>query len=346
MTTSHASAEPRSDVPLASVSRSGHVESWHRGAIAIVEGDRLVRSFGDVEQPVFCRSATKPFQALPLIERGIAARLDLPAAELALTTASHDGTEAHAALVAALLARGGFGEGDLRCGPHAPFDRRAAFELARLGRKPTRLHNNCSGKHAGFLLLARDCGDAPEAHLDPDSAAQRLVRQTVAACAGLAPDAVEVGLDGCGAPTFRMPLIALARAFARLANPTDVAPVRAAACRTLLDAITQAPVPFAGETRLCTRLVRALPGRIFPKNGAEGVYAFALIPPDAASPGIGVAIKITDGNERGYVPVVVDLLTRLRVWQAVPDALADLVAPVVWNTQKVEVGRVASLLPW
>jgi L-asparaginase II len=326
---------------LATVTRSGDVESVHTGSLVVVAEGSVRLAIGDPRQLVFCRSAVKPLQALPLVERGVAARLELGLQELALTSASHNGTDAHTAVAAAILARGGLVADDLLCGPHAPFDRPASRAITAAGGKPQKIHNNCSGKHAGFLLLAADMGVAKADYLDPECASQVLIRRTVAEMAGLAPDALTVGLDGCGAPTFRLPLENLAAAFANLTNPVGLAPVRAGACRTMLEAITKHPAILAGEGRLCTALIRSAPGRIYCKNGAEGVYAFGL-----PGRGVGVAIKIDDGSERGYLPVVVDLLRELSLWPDVPDRLREFHRVPVRNTQKVRVGEVSSAVEW
>lgn len=334
---------------LAVVTRSGHVESWHRGAVAVVHRNELELAIGDAGEAVYARSAVKPLQALPFLERGLADRLQLPPAEIAVMCASHDGAPVHVAAVRSLLARGGLREDQLGCGPHAPFDPESRQALLRSGEKPRRVHNNCSGKHAGFLHLARACGDDLGRYLEADSASQREVNAAVAAMAGV-PGPIETGLDGCGAPTFRLPLQALAQAFCRLANPDGLGSVRAAACRRILDAAGQAPTLLAGDKRFCTALLRQWPGRAFAKNGAEGVYAVALAPDPARArwPGaLGIAIKIDDGNERGYQPVLVDLLQHLG---ALPDAMPPLLAAfqrlVLHNTQQRVVGDVHCVVAW
>src|SRR5690606_25672701 len=226
--------------------------------------------FGDPDLPVYTRSAIKPLQALPLFDRGLVERLALTDEELAVVCASHDGTPLHTAVVDALLAKGGMGRDQLGCGPHAPFDKEAAAELVRQGRTPERVHNNCSGKHAGFLLLAADCGTPLDRYLEPDSTAQRLVCAAVADMAQLDADRIGVAVDGCGPPTPRLPSVALARAFARLARPVAVPAARRAACERLRAAIARAPLHLGGRKQLGTALVQAAPGRLFPKNGAEG----------------------------------------------------------------------------
>lgn len=342
---------PSAGNPVLSVAvRSGRVESWHRGAVAVCHGDDLVLAVGDVDAPVFARSATKPLQALPFLERGLHTRLGLPVEELAVMCASHEGAAVHTTAVRSLLQRGGLHEDQLGCGPHAPFDSECRLDLIRRGEKPSRVHNNCSGKHTGFLHLAHACGDDLAGYLDPDCRSQLEVQAAVAAMAGLAAPP-ERGLDGCGAPTFVLPLAALARAFGRLANPVDLPPVRAAACRTILDAAGRAPVLVAGERRLCTALLRTWPGRAFAKNGAEGVYALGLAPDPQRRRwplGLGIAVKIDDGAERGYQPVVVDLLVALGAFVdgAVPPALAAFHRLPIHNTQQKRTGDVHSVVAW
>jgi L-asparaginase II len=357
------SASPTGFVPppvhpvLAVATRSGRVESFHRGAVAVWHDGALALAAGDVQRLVHARSAVKPLQALPFLERGLHVELGLPAEEIAVMCASHDGAAVHTAAVRSLLARGGLREDQLGCGPHAPFDAPTRQELLRSGARPSKVHNNCSGKHSGFLHLARACGDDLARYLEPDSAAQREVAAAVAAMAGV-PEPVPTGLDGCGAPTFLLPLAALARAFARLlapdrAGPDELPPARAAACRTVVAAAASAPALLAGERRFCTALLRQWPGRVFAKNGAEGVYALGLAP-DAARgrwPGaLGIAIKIDDGDERGYQPVLVDLLRHLGALPAqqagLSPALAAFAPIVLENTQQKRVGEVRCVHAW
>ncbi|MFO1053061.1 MAG: asparaginase [Planctomycetota bacterium] len=331
------------DVLLAEVTRGERVESEHHGAVAVVFADGGSWSSGDVARPVWTRSAIKPLQAMPLVESGIADRLGLSDEELALCCASHDGTALHLETARRLLARGGLAPDQLGCGPHVPFDKDAALELARSGGRPQRLHNNCSGKHAGFLLLAQGLGQDVATYLDPKGPAQTRVRQRVAAMAGVPVDSVEHATDGCGAPTLRLPLDALARAFCRLMNPVGLEPVAAAACARIRKAIDHSPVHLGGNGRLGTLCVQTATGRVVPKNGAEGVYAVGGIGRRGA---FGLAVKVRDGAERGYFPVVVALLERLGLWAdgRAPAALSGYARSPVLNTNKLEVGCVRCAL--
>jgi L-asparaginase II len=337
------------DPILATVTRSGVVESWHQGAVAVCHDGEPVLALGDVDLPVYCRSAMKPLQALPFLERGLADRVGQPAAELAVQCASHDGTPAHVAAVRSFLARGGFDEDQLGCGAHAPLDPDARRQLLLDREEPRKVHNNCSGKHTGFLHLARDCGDDLDGYLDPACRSQQEINAVVAAMAGV-DGPVPVGVDGCLAPCFLLPLAALARAFARIANPERLPPARAAACRRIVAAAGQHPDLVAGPRTFTTALLRELRGRAFCKNGAEGVYAVALAPDPARKRlpgGIGIAVKVRDGDARGYQPVVVDLLARLGAFGAhVPPGLAGFHRLPVHNTQHLQVGEVASAIDW
>lgn len=326
---------------MAIVTRGGEVESSHCGHAVVVRGGQVVASFGDPHVPVWSRSAIKPFQALPLFDRGLVARFDLSDEELALISASHQGTPLHVATVDGLLRKGALQRSDLGCGPHAPFDKDSSFALARAGAKPERIHNNCSGKHTGFLLLANDCGTPLPDYLAPESTAQRLVRQAVADMTGVNVAELGVAVDGCGAPTLRLPLSALATGFWRLANAdhAGLAPSRRDACARLLVAVNRAPVHLAGHGRLCTALIESAPGRLYPKNGAEGVYAVGVAGLD-----LGIAIKVDDGAERGYTPVVIELLRRMGLWREVPASLAEFARMPIRNTRKAVVGYVESAL--
>ncbi|GAB4138256.1 MAG: asparaginase [Planctomycetota bacterium] len=336
---------------LSEVTRSGRVESRHHGSLAVVHEGETVLALGDPDASIYARSAVKPLQALPLLESGIPERLSFGSKEIALCCASHGGTKAHVEVVRSILARGGLSEEDLGCGPHAPFDDEARRQMLREGGSPSRIHNNCSGKHAGFLLLAKRCGDDLRRYLSPDCRSQRLVAEAVAEMTGLGAPA-PVGVDGCGAPTFFLPLVALARGFARLANPEGLPSVRRDACRSIRKAAGEQPVLLSGERRFCAALIRSMPGRIFAKNGAEGVYAAALAPDPARKRlpgGVGIAVKIADGNERGYWPVLVDLLRAIGCFSGRPDvpaALRDWHRVPVLDTNRNRVGEVRCAVSW
>lgn len=325
--------------PVAVVRRGGLPECWHLGAVAVVDATGAPQaSLGDPAVATFARSAAKPFQAVAMLGLGLDT-WGLDDADLALVCASHSGTPAHAARVAALLARAGLDEGALRCGAHRPLDETAARALDVAGVLPGPLHDNCSGKHAGMLLACLGAGLDPVTYLEPDHPLQRRVLEEVAAFAGLEPVAVGVGVDGCGVPAFHLPLAALARAYAALADPDAAghAGERAVAARRVRRAMTSAPEMVAGPGRFTTRLMEATGGRLLGKEGAQGVYAVSL--PD---PVRGVAVKIADGSETCRDAVVLEALRQLDALDGGElEELQDLRAPVLRNWVGTEVGDVA-----
>ncbi|MEQ8763594.1 MAG: asparaginase [Planctomycetota bacterium] len=281
--------------------RGGIVESVHRGAYAIVHGEQPVESRGDVDRPVYPRSALKPFQALPLILSGAADRFGLTDQELTIAAASHNGTGQHLDAVRSLMAKADLRVEHLQCGAHPPTCSAARREMITRGEEPTALHNNCSGKHAGMLLLARHLGAPLETYLEPENPVQKLILETIADLTRTPKASIHAGCDGCNAPTFALPIAKMALGYQRLSDPSG--PVE---YRRLVTAIQSHPILIAGEGRFCTALLASAPGRFLPKSGAEGFYALGV--PERR---LAIAIKIDDGQERGYTPVIVSLLERL-----------------------------------
>ncbi len=293
--------------------RGDAVESQHRGAWVLTDtAGRPLEGAGSFEAPYFARSSVKCLQAIPLFESGAAERFAFDEREIALVIASHNGEEIHTAGVERILARLGLEPRHLACGPQSPGDPRARAELARRGEKATAIHNNCSGKHAGFLALALQLGVPPERYLDPACAAQVRVREALSELCGLAPHEVGQAIDGCSAPTFRIPLTALARAFARVSSPEGLPEPRRRACERMLDAVAAHPEMIAGNhQRICTDIARVTRGRLFPKLGGEAIYAIGV-----RGGGRALAIKIDDGGYRALHAVIVALLRRLQLANA------------------------------
>lgn len=292
---------------LCAITRGDFVESVHRGAWALVDGSGAVREAGgSIEAPVFARSSIKSMQVLPLIETGAAARYALTDAEVALAVSSHNAEACHTSGVESLLGRLELGVEHLLCGAQIPGDPAARAALREAGTRPTAVHNNCSGKHAGFLALALHHGMDPARYLDPEGPSQTLVREAVIEVCGLDEAALTTAVDGCSAPTFRMPLVSMATGIARVANPEGLGPERRAACTRVLDAVAAHPELIAGRhRRLCTDLGKVTGGRLLPKIGAEGVYLVGARGADR-----GLAVKIDDGGGRALHAVVVELLNR------------------------------------
>lgn len=317
--------------------RGNEIESAHRGAWALVDtAGNLVAGEGAWDFPVFARSAIKSIQALPLLESGAAERFALSEEELVLAMASHSGEPCHTERVAALLERMGCSTSALRCGVHAPFDSATRAALSAAGEKPSALHNNCSGKHAGFLALALHAGADPDGYLEPDSPGQVLVREAIASLTDLVPGELPFATDGCSAPTYRLPLDRIARAFARVANPAGLGAQRRASFTRLTDAVARHPELVAGKRkRLCTDIARATGGRLFPKVGAEAVYAIGVRGAD-----LGLAVKIDDGERRALPALVLGLLERFELIEpAELEALASWRAGPLHNHAGLEVGR-------
>jgi L-asparaginase II len=321
---------------IVDVLRGDVVESRHRGAIAVVdENGKTVLSLGDVERPVFPRSAVKALQALPLLETGAADRYGLTAAELALACSSHSGERAHAETSAAMLAKAGREPGCLECGTHWPMNEEAARALAHAGGKPSALHNNCSGKHAGFVCLSCAEGVDPAGYVGPDHPVQKAVKRAMEEMTGVALSQEFRGTDGCSIPTYATPVVALARAFAKLGTGKGLPGDRAAAARRLRDAVAAHPFMVAGSGRFDTRLMDLLGARVFSKTGAEGVYCAAL-----PEQGLGIALKCDDGHGRAAEVMLAALVQRfLPLAGAEAAGVDNLARPVMKNWNGIEVGR-------
>ncbi|HEV2862503.1 MAG TPA: asparaginase [Pyrinomonadaceae bacterium] len=310
----HEEAPP---APLVEVRRGGLVESIHRGHVAAVDGEgRLVASLGDPDFVTYLRSSAKPLQALPLVTSAAADRFNFTTPELALACASHSGQDLHAELARRMLTRIGLDERALKCGVHEPFDARTARRLRERGERPGAVRNNCSGKHAGMLALALHLGAPHETYDHPDNPVQQAILQAVTQVSGVPRGEIHVGVDGCGVPVFALPVRAMALAYARLVAPPDSfdAPTRTA-CARLASAMTSHPELVGGTiSRFDTEMMRAAPGRVVSKVGAEGVYTAGVPPCDEWPKGLGLAFKVEDGEDRRARPVVaVEALRQLGV---------------------------------
>ncbi|MGH6736127.1 MAG: asparaginase [Methyloceanibacter sp.] len=326
-----------SDNPvLVDVHRGSLIESQHRGAIAVADADgRLVLAFGDVERPIYPRSAVKALQAIPLVESGAADAFGLSDAELAVACASHSGDQVHLDAVAGLLAKAGLDESHLACGAHWPVSEAMTRALLRGGKRPGAIHNNCSGKHAGMLAAAVHLGYSPRGYEKPDHPLQVMIARILSETCGVALDPDRAGIDGCSLPTHAVPLMALARGFARFGTGWGFAPERAQAAARLKQACFAAPVLVAGEGRFDTVVLRGLAPLIFVKGGAEGVHCAAL--PDL---GLGLALKIDDGAKRGTERVMSEVLAAFL--PKARNVLADQLDGALYNWRGLAVGRTAA----
>lgn len=335
---------------IVEVTRGERVESRHRGSIAVVApSGELIASYGDPDEFAFIRSSAKPFQLAPFVASGRFDAYDFPAPveALAVMAASHSGEDRHVRTVQAVLRAGGLTRDVLACGMHPPYDTETAQRLIRDGEPLTPLRHNCSGKHAAMALHAKAAGWPVETYWQPDHPIQVLALETVATLGGVDASAIVTATDGCGVVTFGMPLRSLALAYARLADPMGVAD---AALRTSLarirDAMMAHPELVAGERRrLDTALMRAAPGRLVSKAGAEGVQALGLL---AVSRGrhhgtAGVAIKIEDGDgaHRARDVSACESLRQLGILDAAAlEGLSAYAAPPIVDPRGVSVGVV------
>jgi L-asparaginase II len=315
--------------------RGSRIESAHRGAGAVVDPDgRVVMAFGDVERPVYPRSAVKALQALPLVESGAADRLGLSDKEIALACASHSGSEDHVATARAMLAKAGYDERALECGAHWPLGEEAARALARSGRTPNALHNNCSGKHAGFVCLACAIGVDPKNYVAPDHPVQLEAAAAIEAVTGAKLSKDNRGVDGCAIPTYAIPLTALAYGFARFGTGEGFPPARRNAAARIRSAVAAHPLTVAGKGRFDTEAMTILGARALTKTGAEGFFCAAL--PEA---GLGLAVKADDGGGRAAQVMIAALLERFGGFDEKTTArLAPLVSPRLLNWNGAEVG--------
>jgi L-asparaginase II len=295
---------------------------------------------GDVGRNTFYRSAAKPLQALPLVEEGVLDRFGFTDEELALCCASHEGEPAHVAGVQSMLAKTGLGTGALQCGPHPPFAEIESRALVERGQHPGRVHNNCSGKHAGMLALAVSMGwDTDDYHRIEHPVQQRMLRE-VARWSGVGDEDIGVAVDGCGVACFSVPLMNMAAALARFST----AVTNGGGPGRIVSAMTSHPFMVGGTDRACTKVMERTGSRTFVKVGAEGVYVGG-----APERGLGLAIKVGDGARRAVEVALVRVLTLLDLLgDADLETLAEWVRPPVRNTRGEVVGnlRAAFDLTW
>ncbi|HEU0063327.1 MAG TPA: asparaginase [Hyphomicrobiaceae bacterium] len=292
---------------LVELTRGLRRESMHTGAVAVARANgELVAAVGDVERAVFPRSAIKPLQALPLLETGAADRYGFGAAELALACGSHAGTREQAATVAKMLLKAGLDVSALGCGIQEPLDVSAARELVLAGLAPTALNHNCSGKHAGMLATAAHKAEAIEGYWLPGHPVQIRILNALEGVTGQRLASDLRGIDGCSVPNWAVPLRSLAGAFARFVTGEGLGRERRRACRQLARACWAEPMLVAGPGRLDSVLMRALPGKVLIKSGAEGVHCGGF-----PALGLGFALKIDDGAKRGADFVAASLVRRL-----------------------------------
>ncbi len=285
--------------PIFEVTRGQIIESVHYGSIAVVDSNgKLIASYGDPQKVAFLRSSAKPFQALPFVERGGVEYFNFTPRELALSCASHEGSDMHVQAVSQLQSKIGIEESNLQCGTHLPGDVDELKSLIVHDQKPRTNHNNCSGKHTAMLAHAKMRNLPLENYLDIRHPIQQDILASFADMCGLAVDQVKLGTDGCSAPNFAVPMYNAAFAFAKLCDPRALTETRASACRKITAAMTAYPEMVSGYGEFDEQLMKAGDGKIVCKRGAEGYQIIGLLPGvlSTDAPGVGITIKVSDGD--------------------------------------------------
>ena len=323
------------------VTRGDLVESLHRvAACAIDAAGREIYTAGNVEMPIYLRSTAKPFIAAAAIEAGAREAFGLDQREIAVMAASHSGEPMHVNAVRSILHKIGMDVAALQCGTHAPYDEASAKALLLAGERPTALHNNCSGKHAGILALCKCIGADPTTYLSAQNTAQRRILDLCARLSDDDPQTWPLAVDGCGIPVYATTLRRAARAFARFASLSDVLDSDARALGVVRDAMLAYPEYVAGTGQFDTELMRAGRGGIAAKAGAEGVHGVAAI-----ARGYGYVSKVIDGSSRGRGPSTVGVLRRIGILdeqQCVE--LERFARPAVYNRAGIAVGEVRAIV--
>jgi L-asparaginase II len=322
---------------IVEVKRGTQVESRHPVIATIVDGDgKTLAAWGDPQASIFPRSSNKAIQALPLVESGAAGAFSLSQSELAMACASHGGELRHTETAGAWLARIGLKPDDLECGAHWPYHEETARQIARDGRAPTPLHNNCSGKHCGMVSVATHLREDIRGYVLPDHPVQRRVTAAIEDVCGVKIAPEHFATDGCSMPTMAIPLHNLAWGFARFVTGTGLAPERAQAAKRLAAAVAAEPFFVAGTGRFCTAVMQAGKGRFIAKTGAEGVYTAA-----SAELGLGIALKVLDGTARAAQTALGGLLEHLELLDVSGrEQIRPLVEQPLNNWRGINVGSI------
>ena len=329
---------------LVEVWRGPLIESRHRGHLSAVDGNgATVASLGSPETVTFLRSSAKPFQALPVVVSGAADRFDFTQKEIAIACGSHNGEPIHVEAVTSILRKIGLDETALKCGAHEPYSLEVARALIRKSEQPSVLQNNCSGKHAGMLALAKHIGAPIETYDQPTNPVQQMIIKAVSDFSGVPVEHIVLATDGCGAPIFAVSVRAMALMYARLVSPpADFNTQSRESCRRIVEAMIAYPEMIGGATkRLDTELMRVGGGRFISKIGAEGVYTVGVLPSNDWPNGLGLALKVEDGDDhRARPPAVIDALRQLGVLRANDlEALSSYSPTIIKNRRGDSVGE-------
>ncbi len=331
---------------LAKAIRGETVESIHRGHLIVVSGaGETLFSLGNPETVTFWRSSAKSFQAIPFLKNGAAERFGFSEKEIALACGSHSGEAVHVETAAKMLQKIGLSEADLRCGTHLPFDEKRATEMLKTDEQPTQLHNNCSGKHAAMLAYAKHAGANLETYEQMENPVQQAILDCVAEFSDVPRDEIKLGIDGCAAPNFAVPISAMAKSFARLVFPPKTFDDETGeACRRIVSATLAHPEMIGGTDRLDTMIMQSARGQIISKIGAEGVYSAGVLPSPRWKSGLGIAFKIEDGDDkRARAVVIIELLRQLEILDEKAAKTLNQFSPMeIKNRRGDKVGEVVS----
>ncbi len=283
--------------PILELTRGHVVESTHFGSIVVVDSQgKLLHSYGDSHTVAFLRSSAKPFQAIPFVERGGVEHFNFTQKELAISCASHETAQFHLDTVKAMQAKIGIQEDHLQCGAHLPGDSAMLRLIIKHDIKPTANFNNCSGKHTTMLAHAKMRGLPLENYLDHAHPIQQDILSTFSEMCGIEKEKIELGIDGCSAPNFAIPLVNAALGMARLCDPRGLSEARATACRKITAAMTAHPEMVSNYGEFDCELMTAGAGKIITKRGAEGYQIIGLMPGVYGESGVGIAFKVADGD--------------------------------------------------
>lgn len=326
---------------LANMIRGNTTESIHRGHLIVLDGDGdEIARLGNPETVTFFRSSAKPFQAIPFITSGAAERFGFLENEIALACASHSGEKIHTDIVKEMLRKIGLSESDLKCGTHPPFDEKRAEEMVRAGEKPTQLHNNCSGKHSAMLAFAKHIGADLATYDHLENPIQQVILRYVSDFSEIPKNEIAVGIDGCAAPNFALPISAMAKSFAKLVfPPKNSTDELRNACRSIVRAMMKYPELIGGTERLDTILMQAVRWQFVSKIGADGVWLCGIMPSAKWKKGLGIALKIEDGDDkRARAAISVEVLRQLGIFET--ETLKDYSPLPIKNRRGDIVGKV------
>jgi L-asparaginase II len=328
---------------LAEVVRGETVESVHRGHLVVLDGEgETIAAVGNPEIVTFIRSSGKPFQIFPVLTSGAAERFGFSESEIALACGSHSGEEIHVRIAAEMLEKIGCGEADLHCGAHAPFNEKRTEEMICAGEEPSQLHNNCSGKHAAMLGLAKYLGADTKNYEQLENPVQQAILKAFSVFTETPESEIKIGIDGCAAPNFAVSLRAMAKSFAKLILPPESFDEDyRKACSQIVSAMIKYPELIGGSERLDTLMIQTARGKIISKIGAEGVWLCGVLPSEQWKKGLGVALKIEDGDDkRARAVVSIEILRQLGIFSS--EDLIKYSPMLIKNRLNEVVGKVES----